>query len=34
MCVPTFITYAKPEQIAARVPPAVRGDEIWCQLYS
>jgi len=34
MCVPTFITYAKPEQIAARVPPAVRGDEIWCQLFS
>ena len=34
MCVPTFITYAKPEQIAARVPPAVRGDQIWCQLFS
>ena len=34
MCVPTFITYAKPEQIAARVPPAVRGEQIWCQLFS
>ncbi|HET6182693.1 MAG TPA: acyl-CoA dehydrogenase family protein [Acetobacteraceae bacterium] len=34
MCVPTFITYAAKEQIAARVPPAVRGDEIWCQLFS
>src|SRR3954466_10396647 len=34
MCVPTFITYAKQDQIAARVPPAVHGDEIWCQLFS
>ncbi|MGH7212149.1 MAG: acyl-CoA dehydrogenase family protein, partial [Acetobacteraceae bacterium] len=34
MCLPAFITYAKPEQIKHSVPPAVRGDEIWCQLFS
>ncbi len=34
MCVPTMIAYAKPEQLERFVPPAVRGDEIWCQLFS
>ncbi len=34
MCVPTMIAYAKPEQLQRFVPPAVRGDEIWCQLFS
>lgn len=34
MCVPTMIAYAKPEQLQRYVPPAVRGDEIWCQLFS
>ena len=34
MCLPAFITYAKPEQITRYVSPAVRGEEIWCQLFS
>jgi alkylation response protein AidB-like acyl-CoA dehydrogenase len=34
MCIPTMIAYAKPEQVERYVPPAVRGDEIWCQLFS
>ena len=34
MCVPTMIAYAKPEQLQRFVPPAVRGEEIWCQLFS
>jgi alkylation response protein AidB-like acyl-CoA dehydrogenase len=34
MCVPTMIAYAKPEQLERFVPPAVRGEEIWCQLFS
>lgn len=34
MCVPTMIAYAKPDQLARYVPPAVRGEEVWCQLFS
>lgn len=34
LCVPTIIKYASPEQKAALVPPAVRGEEIWSQLFS
>ena len=34
MCVPTMIAYAKPEQLDRYVRPAVRGEEIWCQLFS
>ncbi len=34
MCVPTMIAYAKEDQLQRFVPPAVRGDEIWCQLFS
>lgn len=31
---PTLFTYATQEQLARHVPPAMRGDEVWCQLFS
>ncbi|HUN43366.1 MAG TPA: acyl-CoA dehydrogenase family protein [Acetobacteraceae bacterium] len=34
MCIPTVIAYAGPEQLRRYVQPALRGDEIWCQLFS
>ena len=34
MCLPTMIAYAKPEQLERFVRPALRGEEIWCQLFS
>ncbi len=34
MCIPTMIAYAKPDQLQRYVRPALRGDEIWCQLFS
>lgn len=34
MCIPTMIAYAKPEQLERFVAPALRGEEIWCQLFS
>src|SRR5215472_13519382 len=34
MCIPTMMAYAKPEQLQRYVPPALRGEEIWCQLFS
>ncbi len=35
MCIPTVFTHAATPDIAARyVPPAMRGDEVWCQLFS
>ena len=34
MCIPTLMAYAPREQLARYVPPAVRGDEVWCQLFS
>src|SRR4051794_14846668 len=34
MCIPTLMAYAKPEQIERHVKPALRGEEIWCQLFS
>ena len=34
MCIPTMMTYAQPKQLERYVPPAVRGDEVWCQLFS
>jgi alkylation response protein AidB-like acyl-CoA dehydrogenase len=34
MCIPTMIAYAKPEQLERYVGPALRGEEIWCQLFS
>src|SRR5690348_15766615 len=32
MCIPTMMAYARPEQLERHVRPALRGDEIWCQL--
>ena len=34
MCIPTMMAYAKPEQLDRYVPPALRGEEVWCQLFS
>jgi alkylation response protein AidB-like acyl-CoA dehydrogenase len=34
MCVPTVIAFATDEQKQRYVGPALRGDEIWCQLFS
>lgn len=34
MCVPTMLTYATAEQKARYAPPALKGEEIWCQLFS
>jgi alkylation response protein AidB-like acyl-CoA dehydrogenase len=34
MCVPTVIAFASEVQKARHVGPALRGEEIWCQLFS
>ncbi|HYZ23828.1 MAG TPA: acyl-CoA dehydrogenase family protein [Rhodopila sp.] len=34
MCIPTMMAYATPEQLERYVPPALRGEEVWCQLFS
>lgn len=34
MCIPTMIAYATEEQKQRYAPPALRGEEIWCQLFS
>ncbi len=34
MCIPTLMAYAPPEVSARYVGPALRGEEIWCQLFS
>ncbi|MFM9938477.1 MAG: acyl-CoA dehydrogenase family protein [Hyphomicrobiaceae bacterium] len=34
MLMPTICTWGTPEQKARFVEPALRGDEIWCQLFS
>lgn len=34
MCMPTMMAYAKPEQLDRYVRPALRGEEVWCQLFS
>jgi alkylation response protein AidB-like acyl-CoA dehydrogenase len=34
MCIPTMMAYAAPEQLDRYVGPALRGEEIWCQLFS
>ena len=34
MCIPTMMVYAPQEQLQRYIPPALRGDEIWCQLFS
>ena len=34
MCIPTMIAYAPQAQLERYVTPALRGEEIWCQLFS
>ncbi len=34
MCIPTMMTYGTPERLGRYVKPALRGEEIWCQLFS
>src|SRR6185437_16234474 len=34
MCIPTLMAYAKPEQLERHVRPALRGEDVWCQLFS
>ena len=34
MCIPTLMTYGSDEQKQRYVRPALRGEEIWCQLFS
>ena len=34
MCIPTICTFGTPEQRNRYAAPALRGDEIWCQLFS
>ncbi|MGQ0466490.1 MAG: acyl-CoA dehydrogenase [Sporichthyaceae bacterium] len=34
MCVPVLLTLGTPEQKARYVAPLLRGEEIWCQLFS
>ena len=34
MCIPTMLAYATESQKQRYAPPALRGEEIWCQLFS
>ena len=34
MCIPTMMTYGSPAQLERYVRPALRGEEVWCQLFS
>lgn len=34
IALPTLFNYASPEQLERHVLPALRGEEIWCQLFS
>ena len=34
MCIPTMMTFARPEYLQRYVEPALYGKEIWCQLFS
>lgn len=34
MCLPTLLAFANQDWLGRLLPPAVRGDEIWCQLFS
>jgi alkylation response protein AidB-like acyl-CoA dehydrogenase len=34
MCIPTMMAYAAPQQLDRYVRPALRGEEVWCQLFS
>ncbi|MBS3960864.1 MAG: acyl-CoA dehydrogenase family protein [Sandarakinorhabdus sp.] len=34
MCIPTVFTHGSPEIAARYVPKALKGEEVWCQLFS
>lgn len=34
MCIPTMMAYATQDQLERFVSPALRGEEVWCQLFS
>jgi acyl-CoA dehydrogenase len=34
MCIPTLMAYGSKEMVARYVAPSLRGEEIWCQLFS
>ena len=34
MCIPTVFSHGRPEIMARYVPAAMKGEEIWCQLFS
>ena len=34
MCIPTMLTYATDAQKSRYAPPALNGEEVWCQLFS
>src|ERR1700727_2243446 len=34
MCIPTMMTYASEPHLDRYVKPALRGEEVWCQLFS
>jgi alkylation response protein AidB-like acyl-CoA dehydrogenase len=34
MCIPTLMSYGAKEQLERYVAPALKGEEIWCQLFS
>ena len=34
MCIPTMVAYAREKQKQRYSKPALRGEEIWCQLFS
>ncbi len=34
MCIPTLMTYGRPEDLKRYVGPALKGEEVWCQLFS
>lgn len=33
-CIPTLVAFGTEEQITRYVPPALKGQEVWCQLFS
>jgi len=34
MCIPTMMAYATPEQLEYYVPRGLKGEDVWCQLFS